>query len=630
MSIHPGLARPGSAIPLGGWKVQNFKSIKEAELSFSPLTLLVGANSCGKTSLIQSILLFAQAAQGGQQGSAFPFNGPLASVGGFEEVRFAHSKGGSIGLGGSVRLLPEVPRPVASRAMLERTVAQASADISRAPTVKWWTTFDGPAVNEPGSVEVASVEVDAEGGEEILEPGRARWTLFASRRGQGPIEADAERLRLGSLAIPTREDFSLGFTGQLSAGEQGETPIRGLMLRGGLPHNVVTTWRLADAAARVWVESRVIRPFWSASRGVGIEARTLRALRESQEADEATIDRWAAVAAQEISEWNRLRDTEPVTLPSFLAQARHPLRPQERFALRDRPLELVEAIRGKLDMAEEVFAPPERPLPGWLNDVMSEVNRFFSRRVVYLGPLRQDPQVVYKTAPVGAAGFIGTKGEYLATLLHASRAREVLSFTPDGRPEPMSLVDAVNKWATRLEIADSIQTRDLGRLGIQVSVQRGGIPAVDLTSVGVGVSQLLPVVVMCLLTEPGSLVLLEQPELHLHPALQQKLADFLLGCARSGRQLIVETHSEYVASRLRRRIAEDESGDLLEAVALYFVEQKNDASEFRRVAVNQYGGVEEWPAGFFDQAATESRKILEAGLGKRSRIRGEASADVSS
>ena len=52
-------------------------------------------------------------------------------------------------------------------------------------------------------------------------------------------------------------------------------------------------------------------------------------------------------------------------------------------------------------------------------------------------------------------------------------------------------------------------------------------------------------------------------------------------------------------------------------MALYFVEQMNDASEYRRVALNEYGGIEEWPAGFFQQAADESRRILEAGLRKK-------------
>ncbi len=175
----------------------------------------------------------------------------------------------------------------------------------------------------------------------------------------------------------------------------------------------------------------------------------------------------------------------------------------------------------------------------------------------------------------------------------------------------------MDRWAQRLEIADEVQTTDLARLGIQISVRRGGVGPVDITSVGVGVSQLLPVIVMCLTAEPGTVILLEQPELHLHPALQQRLADFLLACARSGRQLIVETHSEYLVSRLRRRIAEDETDELVRNVALYFVEQVDDASRFRHVPVNEYGGLEEWPTGFFDQAAKDSHALLEAGLSKR-------------
>jgi predicted ATPase len=482
----------------------------------------------------------------------------------------------------------------------------------------WRATFDGPAVNEPGSAEIASVDLKVEPTYQEPELG-GQLRLSSSRRGQGQVEADRERQRLGNLVLPTREAFSLGFIGELSAYDSDSLPIRGLLLRAALPHNLVTTSCLGDAAASVWVESRIFRPFWAASRGVGSEVRTVTSSHPEAEADERILEQWAQTAAEEIREWNSFRATEPVSLPAFLSRSRTRLPQDIRLELREWAGDLVDTIRRKLDMNEEVFLPPERQVAGWLDYIASEVHSFFRERVVYLGPLRQDPQVVYKTAPVHAAGFIGTKGEYLATVLHASRAREVLSFREDGTLELMSLTEAVNVWAGRLGIADAIHTRDLGRLGIQVSVQRGNIPPVDLTSVGVGVSQLLPVIVMCLLAQPGSLILIEQPELHLHPGLQQQLGNFLLACARSGRQLIVETHSEYLVSRLRRRIAEDDAGKLTEAIALYFVEQEEDASEFRRVAVNEFGGVDDWPLGFFDQAAAESRKILEAGLGKRGR-----------
>ena len=110
-------------------------------------------------------------------------------------------------------------------------------------------------------------------------------------------------------------------------------------------------------------------------------------------------------------------------------------------------------------------------------------------------------------------------------------------------------------------------------MGIGLSVTpRGTGRAVDLTSVGVGVSQVLPVLLLCLLAEPGTLVILEQPELHLHPRLETLLADFLLACARAGRQLLVETHSAHLVNRLRYHIAKDETDSTYELVGLVFAE----------------------------------------------------------
>ena len=141
---------------------------------------------------------------------------------------------------------------------------------------------------------------------------------------------------------------------------------------------------------------------------------------------------------------------------------------------------------------------------------------------------------------------------------------------------------------------------------------------VDLTNVGVGVSQLVPVVVR-LLSEPGAVVLLEQPELHLHPAVQQRLADFLLACAKSGRQLIVETHSEYLVSRLRLRIAQDMEDRLLSMVSFIFVERdKQGQTHYNVVSPNRFGGLDpEAPKGFFDQTPQESQDILRAAIKKK-------------
>jgi predicted ATPase len=603
------------SIPLLAWRLQNFKSIRAADLSFAPLTVLVGANSSGKTSLIQSILLVAQAAQTGNESSVFSLNGHLVSVGRFDEVKFAHEKSGSVGIGASIQLGADTSSKPAS-IPTERARGSGAFSNVASSTLKWWVTFDGPAVNEAGSAEIGTV--DAEVQPAIQLPGIGTVKLTSARRGQGPTEADLERLRHGSQALPTREEFALGFMGQLVVGDAESVSIRGLQLRAGFPIGVLTTWKLGEAAARGWVDTRIYRPYSPTSRGLRQRARVSATNRSGVSA--AKISAMADLAVGEIRAWNAA--TVPTGLRAYLERSSDPLSLEERADLRDSIDALIESIVEKLHLTEEVFLPPDRALAGSWNDDLQEAYRFFRERVVYLGPLRQDPQTGYQTAPVGAAGFIGKKGEFLAAVLHASRAREVTSFDGAGKARQMVLTEAVNQWASWLQIADEVLTTDLGRLGIQVSIRRGGVPALDLTSVGVGVSQLLPVIVMCLASPPGTLILLEQPELHLHPGLQQKLGDFLLACARSGRQLIVETHSEYLVSRLRRLIAEDPSSELLDAIALHFVEQTNDESRFRRVTLNEFGGIEEWPVGFFDQAASESREIIKAGLEKRTRLAG--------
>jgi len=184
----------------------------------------------------------------------------------------------------------------------------------------------------------------------------------------------------------------------------------------------------------------------------------------------------------------------------------------------------------------------------------------------------------------------------------------------------MPLGDALNLWLAELGLADSATATDRGRLGIGLTVSPvGSGKNVDLTSVGVGVSQALPVLLLCLLAGRGTVVLLEQPELHLHPAMQLKLADFLLACARSGRQIMIETHSEHLVNRLRRHVAEDQSGGNRETVRLLFAEQDHGITSYRYSDINELGGLaEDWPKGFLDVASEEAGELLRLNLRRRS------------
>jgi len=130
--------------------------------------------------------------------------------------------------------------------------------------------------------------------------------------------------------------------------------------------------------------------------------------------------------------------------------------------------------------------------------------------------------------------------------------------------------------------------------------------------VGFGVSQVLPILVEGLKIETGSTLILEQPEIHLHPKMQMDIADFLIAIAQQGKNLMVETHSDHIINRMVRRALEDEK--LREMIGIYFVEKNKDGySQLTEVPIHENLGIDEAPQGFFDQYASETEQILQVG-----------------
>src|SRR6185295_18866007 len=126
------------------------------------------------------------------------------------------------------------------------------------------------------------------------------------------------------------------------------------------------------------------------------------------------------------------------------------------------------------------------------------------------------------------------------------------------------------------------------------------------------VSQVLPILVLSLLAEPGSSLVFEQPELHLHPRVQTRLADFFVSMIVLNKQCIVETHSEYLINRLRYQTAISQGDDLASRIIMYFVEKEAGHSTYRKIRINQFGVIQGWPAGFFDENEETAASILKA------------------
>lgn len=132
---------------------------------------------------------------------------------------------------------------------------------------------------------------------------------------------------------------------------------------------------------------------------------------------------------------------------------------------------------------------------------------------------------------------------------------------------------------------------------------RGGVTA-NIQDTGFGWSQMLPLVITCALAEPGTTVLMEQPELHLHPGAQAMLGDVFLQATEQNIRFLIETHSEHILLRLQRRIRKSQmvSNDL----NVIYVTRRNGKSRCHRLRVDRDGDfLDPWPEGFFEERFSE-------------------------
>lgn len=132
------------------------------------------------------------------------------------------------------------------------------------------------------------------------------------------------------------------------------------------------------------------------------------------------------------------------------------------------------------------------------------------------------------------------------------------------------------------------------------------------SNVGFGVSYALPVIVAALLAPRGGLLLVENPEAHLQPAGQSRLAGLLARCAGAGVQVIIETHSDHVLNGIRAAIADERVLEASHAVIHFFPESDALSSESEEIHLTPKAALDRWPPGFFDQSEIDLARIARA------------------
>ena len=252
----------------------------------------------------------------------------------------------------------------------------------------------------------------------------------------------------------------------------------------------------------------------------------------------------------------------------------------------------------------------QRNLKSFALDFQEAFEDLFSR-IRYLGPRRADPRHDYPWEGDHPKD-VGQYGEKTIPALLSSRIRK--------HPiEPQIL-----EWLKQLELIYSYEippVTDAGKSYECLVKQYKDGPAVPLTDVGFGVSQVLPLIAQCYYAPEGSILILENPEAHLHPKVQSELADVFIDVVKNRNvQIILESHSEHLLLRLMRRIAEygiEEEGISADQTAFHFCEIKDGNSTARKLEVDEYGNISNWPKDFFGDDMGDVAKKTKAEMKRR-------------
>ncbi len=251
----------------------------------------------------------------------------------------------------------------------------------------------------------------------------------------------------------------------------------------------------------------------------------------------------------------------------------------------------------------------------FVSDLTLELERQF-RQLYYLGPLREEPSRTY-TWSGEIPEHVGTRGERTVEAILAAAGRKIV---PKTKSPGLTFPAMVSKWLTRLGLLSSFEPREIAkdRKEYEVAVQtQGSNTNVLLPDVGFGVSQVLPVIVECFYAPENSTVIVEQPELHLHPKVQSELADLFIEATKAkennrdrSMQFIIESHSEHFLRRLQRRIAEGALSP--DSVALYYCEPGADGAQLQELPVDLFGEIRDWPNDFFGDELSDLAARLAA------------------
>lgn len=614
------------------WKVSNFKSIRdEVELDLGKLTVFSGVNSVGKSTLIQSILLIVQTLRHKGHRHSIALNGNIVNLGAFDDIKPDGSKSN-----------------------------QTTIEFECHPTSKWAAEIDA-ALRKSGEHEISefdgskieNVSCAISFGTEnstIEDDDIQQWPQLTSADLSGKFSAESASKEIVTRVVITKEDDVEPKIEKLL--DKSDAPND---LRDGLSYNikldreslsVITNRHLSAIPAGC-----LLHHFLPSSFIVDIDV-----VEEAVKGICYTLQKDASEPHYSFAPWPMISKNSKDVMNLVRSMLKNfegiELLKGENFdidvwdaffdSLSSKGKEKIKKIFCDCSNLEKEIrdrmksSVPETwthrgfsfaPVSLQFKRIFLNIDRLFLKSLKYIGPLRDAPRSIYSSTDNPDPSDLGYRGEETARILELYRGKQIRympsSNFKDGEVKIDAVSDtlenAVSDWLQYLGIAESVESNFREGIGYELKVRSSNSERMhDLTQVGIGVSQILPILVLGLFSDEESMLVFEQPEVHLHPRSQVLLGDFFLSMALTNRQCIVESHSEHLVNRLRYRIASSKTSDRLnDLTKIFFVEKASKGSSFREVKVNEYGAIVDWPDGFFDQSYNQAQDILLAAAAKR-------------
>ena len=618
---------------LKSWSIKNFKPILDSgKLELKPVTVLAGRNSSGKSSLIQSILMIAQTLGNQLPERTLLPNERIVQLGTFEDVLSDLSGSRQMKIGFELEMEQE---PQESPSI--QTLTDTGLDIKSVGVI---AHFNGASSNGASSsaIEATNVILEsillelncvlrplAEGINFLNEEEIAtKISLIVQRISDNELNQYLRNVPIQKLLPYT--DKQRNYLGEFISDQSGSSGPFLVAFSHFLPTRFVRKINLGERSKQLFtlivgslLKGRNVDEFLNGpntvSRFVNLGAPVSENLRNYIDVLFKELDVSPPFLGQSLGDlfiWLMALRTNAIDREKIANQKFQNLLVQE----------LINDVSVTEIMNEEFLEVVNDANTNIFSKVIGDTTNFFTSKIRYLGPLRADPSLTQRSfAPTSQLDDVGFKGEYAAVVYQYNQLATIDWYNPyREQVEQGTLQEALNTWVRYVDVANQVRTEEAGNIGVAWKIlvkenQRAHI----LSEVGVGISQILPILVMGLLAPSSTFLIVEQPELHLHPSVQARLGDFFIGLAKCGKQCLIETHSENLVSQLRYHIVESGGQEQSDCV-IYFAEQdERGATKFNPVEISPLGNILNWPDGFFDETMLQEDRITAASMKKRTK-----------